>query len=506
MAVRVVLPWVDPQSCGTGGGGFLLHHSAKTKKVEAYDGREAAPVAFKPDAFMKDGEPKPFFEAAVGGLAVGVPGVVHMLEIAHKDHGKLPWADLFQPAIKLATEGFAVTPRLNALLARERFLGTQATAAAYFFQPDGAPWPVGHVLKNPDLAETLTIIAEQGAKGFYRGKVGAAIVRAVTGAPGNPGVMTARDLVRYAAKKREPLCRPYRSFQVCTMPPPTSGGVATLQILGILEPFALSQTDPGSIFDLHLLMEASRLAFADRNAYLADPDSVNVPVQQLLSPAYLEKRRNLIKPDGVIENAQPGIQVADLGVVPQREKDVSTTHMSIVDGAGNAVSYTSSIENAFGSRQFVAGFLLNNQLTDFSFRPTRDGRDVANAAAPGKRPRSSMSPTLVLDRNTREFVLATGSPGGSRIIGYTVKSLIAALDWGLDVQKAVDYPNITNRNGTTDIEANSGLVGLAGSLAALGHTVRQQPMASGLHIIKRTPNGWLAGGADFRREGVVLGE
>ena len=506
VAVQMVLTLVEPQSSGIGGGGFLLFYDAKTKKVDAYDGRETAPAAIEPDVFLADGQPMAFYDAAVGGQAIGVPGVVRMLELAHKEHGKLPWRDLFQPAIERATEGFVVTPRLNALLANERYLKAWPRAAAYFFQPDGSPWPVGHVLTNPDLAATLTAIANGGARAFYEGEIARDIVQAVRAGGGKPGVMTARDLSSYRAKKRPPLCRPYRSFNVCTMPPPTSGGLATLQILGIIEPFALNQTDPGSIFDLHLILEASRLAFADRNAYLADPDFFRVPVNQLLSPAYLTDRRNLIKPDGIVVPAEPGIEISGLGLEPADEKGLSTSHMSIVDKAGNAVSFTSSIENAFGSRQFVRGFLLNNQLTDFSFEPTVDGKPVANAVAGGKRPRSSMAPTIVLDRDTLDFVLATGSPGGSRIIAYTVKSIIATLDWDLDVQKAVDYPNFSNRNGVSDIEAGTELADVAGSLEALGHTVRFGPMASGLHIIRRTPNGYLAGGADYRREGVVLGE
>ena len=504
IAVQAVLGLVEPQSSGIGGGAFLLHYDGDSGAVMAYDGRETAPAAVREDLFLNaDGSPKGFFEAVVGGSSVGVPGVIRMLELAHREHGRLPWDTLFQPAIALAEEGFAVTPRLHYLISVDRYLATFPETRRYFYLPDGEALPVGHRLRNPDYAESLRLIAAVGADGFYSGPLAEAIVARVRTAPRNPGLMTLEDLAAYQAKERPALCRPYRQYEVCGMPPPTSGGIAVLQMLGLLERFDLARAGPEGAEGWHLLAEAGRLAFADRNAYVADSDFVNVPLGRLLARNYLRSRSLLIDPNRSLGEAKPG-DVGQRAAVVRQSAPPSTTHFSIVDGEGNAVSMTSSVENAFGSRLMAGGFILNNQLTDFSFRPEVDGRPVANRVAPGKRPRSSMSPTLVLDEDGG-LILAIGSPGGSRIIGFVTKALVGVLDWGLDVQSAISLPNLTNRNGVTDLEAGTALEPLAGDLEALGHEVQMRGMNSGLHGIRITDKG-LEGGADPRREGVALGD
>ncbi len=506
VAVQLVLNVVEPQSSGIGGSAFMLHYQADGDRVEAYDGRETAPAAATESLFLRpDASPMKFFEAVVGGRSVGAPGVLRLLETAHRRHGRLPWRQLFQPAIQLAREGFALSPRLHMLLARDKFLARQAAAGGFFYDAQGQAWPVGHRLKNPALAETLEAIAEGGAEAFYQGAIARDMVAAVAGAA-NPGGLTLADLSGYRAIVRQPVCAPYRKFRVCGMPPPTSGGITTLQILGILRSFDLAELAPGSLQAVHLISEASRLAYADRARYLADADFVAVPTAGLLRPDYLAGRAALIDPGSSLGQATagepPGRQGRNFAPAPSPSQP-STSHFSIVDERGNAVAMTSSIENAFGSRLLVRGFLLNNQLTDFSFRPQRDGRPVANRVEPSKRPRSSMSPTLVFEG--RRLVLALGSPGGSRIIGYVAKTLIAVLDWGLDVQTAVSLPHHVNRNGGTDLEQSTALVGLVAGLEKLGHKVRLRGLNSGLHAISLSPNG-LAGAADPRREGLVAGD
>ncbi|MFQ6017176.1 MAG: gamma-glutamyltransferase [Kiloniellaceae bacterium] len=504
IAAQLVLNLVEPQSSGIGGGGFLLHYQAASGEIAAYDGRETAPAAATTGLFLKpDGEPMGFWEAAVGGRSVGVPGLLRMLELAHRAHGRLPWATLFKPAIELAEKGFAVSPRLHELIARDKHLKTFPGPAGYFFDETGTARAVGSVRKNPAFAKTLRRIAREGADALYRGPIAAEIVATVRGAAKNPGRLSLEDLAGYRAKRREPLCGPYRAWRVCGMGPPTSGGVAVLQILGILEHFDLAAFEPNAAGAVHLIAEASRLAFADRNRFLADADFVDVPVARLLDPAYLKRRAGFISPDSSLGKAEPGLP-AQQAPAPDRPEPPSTSHLVVIDAAGNAVSMTSSIESAFGSRLMAGGFLLNNQLTDFSFRPEVAGRTVANRVEPGKRPRSSMAPSLVLDRRGR-LVMAIGSPGGSRIIGYVVKALVASLDWGLDIQAAIDLPNAVNRNGPTDVEEDTAAARLAPRLEALGHEVRVRKLTSGLHGIAVTPAG-LVGGADPRREGVALGD
>ena len=508
IAAQMVLGLVEPQSSGIGGGAFLLAYDADAGAVHAYDGRETAPMAVTADLFLKaDGEPMKFYDAVIGGRAVGVPGLVAMLELAHQRHGKLPWASLFAPAIALAEAGFEVSPRLHYLISEATGIDRYDTARAYFFTAEGKPKPVGTRLINQAYAATLKAIAAGGAKAFYKGDIATDMVAAITGAVGNPGVMTVADLGAYEAKDRAAVCRPYRQWRVCGMGPPSSGGVTTLAILGLLEHFDLAALAPGSAEAVHLVSEASRLAYADRARFLADSDFVTVPVRGLLDRGYLADRAALIDREQSMGTAEAGTPPHDDGRLRASEpgtEQFSTTHLCVIDSEGNAVSMTSSVESAFGSRLMVRGFMLNNQLTDFSFRPAVDGVPVANRVAPGKRPRSSMAPTLVFDGNGR-LLLAVGSPGGSRIIGYVTQTLIAMLDWGLDVQQALDLPHHVNRNGPTDLETGTPLADLEAALVALGHDVRVRSLTSGLHAIAITPAG-LEGGADPRREGVALGD
>ncbi len=508
IATQMVLNLVEPQSSGIGGGGFMLHFEAESGAVVAYDGRETAPAAATPDLFLDPGgKPQAFFAAVVGGKAVGVPGLLGMLALAHEAHGKLPWAELFGPAIALAEAGFAVSPRLARLIARDPYLATYPEPRAYFYRADGSPRVAGERLVNAPLAATLRLVAEKGARAFYEGAVARDIVAAVRGAAGNPGRLTLADLGLYRAKARPPVCGAYRAWRVCGMPPPSSGGVGVLQILGLLAHTAIAEAAPGSARAVHLFSEASRLAYADRARYLADSDFVEVPVAGLIDPGYLGRRAALIRGDAVLGKAvagePPGRQGGRLSP-DDGDEGPATTHLSVVDGAGNAVAMTSSIENGFGARLMVRGFLLNNQLTDFSFRPEAGGVAIANRVEAGKRPRSSMAPTLVFDAEGG-LALAIGSPGGSRIISYVAQALVAVLDWGLDAGQAVSLAHHVNRNGATELERGSALETLAPALRALGHEVKVRGLNSGLHAVQALPSG-LAGGADPRREGVALGD
>lgn len=488
IAVQMVLNLVEPQSSGIGGGAFLLHWDAANRAVQAYDGRETAPAAAMPGRFLgPNGTPLAFRDAVGGGLSVGVPGVLRMLEMAHSAHGKLPWARLFEPAIRLAEHGFSLSPRLHALLKAEF---------------GGAAEPVGTLVRNPDFAATLRLIARDGADAFYQGPLAERIVATVRGAARHPGDLSLADLAAYRARERSPVCGAFRTWTVCGMPPPTSGGIAVLQILGLMGHFP--PQPPMSVAGAHLFAEAGKLAFADRNRYVADPDFVAVPAA-LLAPDYLKRRAALIDPSQAMPTAQPGELPERHGWADDRAAELpSTSHISIVDGQGNAAAMTTSIENAFGSKLTVGGFLLNNQLTDFSFRPDEDGRPVANRVEPGKRPRSSMAPTLVFDGAGR-LRLVTGSPGGSGIIAYVARSILAVLDGGLTPQAAATLPHVLNRNGPTELEQGTAAESLSAPLKALGHSVRLVETTSGLHLIAVTPDG-LQGGADPRREGVAVGE
>jgi gamma-glutamyltranspeptidase/glutathione hydrolase len=432
---------------------------------------------------------------------------VRLLDRVHQEHGQLDWATLFQPAIQLAEAGFTVSPRLARLIRfKQSVLRRYPTAAAYFFDAQGQPLQAGTQLQNPDFAATLRTIAQDRSAGFYEGAIASDIVQTVQATSDNPGLLSLDDLASYEAIERPPVCTVYRVYQICGMGPPSSGGITVAQILGILNQFELATLTPESWQAWYWFGEASRLAFADRGLYLADPDFVSVPTETLLQPEYLEQRAALIRPEGpILEDVEAGALSQQQSFALGLEWDSpSTTHISIVDREGNAVSLTSSIEGAFGSQVMVRGFMLNNQLTDFSFLPKREGRLVANRVEPGKRPRSSMAPTIVLDQQNN-LRLVVGSPGGSRIIGYVAKTLIAHLDWGMDIQAAIDLPNRVNRFGMYDLEQHMGLETLQTELEALGYKTRIRSLNSGLHGIAITEDG-LQGGADPRREGIVLGE
>ena len=505
VAIQLVLNLVEPSSSGIGGGAFLLHWDEAN--LVTLDGRETAPAAAKPERFLgPDGKPMQFYDAVVGGRSVGVPGTLRLLETAHKRWGKLPWSQLFQPAIRLAEEGFTVSPRLNGLLTQEKYLQNDPIARAYFFQDDGKPKPVGTVLKNPAFARTLREIADRGADAFYTGDIAADIVATVTRHATNPGDMTLEDLKAYKVEERAPVCGPYRAYRICGMGPPSSGGIAVQQILSTLETQDMAAMKLGPEV-VHWMAEAGRLAFADRALYLGDPAFVNVPVRGLMDPGYLKDRAALVNPDksmGRAKAGDPPFQKTEFRFTPSDSHEFGTSHISVVDRNGHAVSMTTTIEDDFGARIMTrSGFLLNNELTDFSFAPLEDDKPVANRVDAGKRPRSSMAPTIVFDGQNKLHAVV-GSPGGSQIITYVAKTLVGILDWNLDPQVAVDLPNFGSRNGPTEIEAGTEAETWKAALEAKGHQVRAIAMNSGIQAIVVSPNG-LTGGADSRREGVAIG-
>nr|WP_244983077.1 gamma-glutamyltransferase family protein [Comamonas aquatica] len=529
IAVQMVLGLVEPQSSGIGGGAFLLH--AAGSQVLAYDGRETAPAAATENLFLKaDGQPMAFHDAVVGGRSVGTPGAVRMLELAHREHGKLPWASLLQPAIQLAEQGFKVSPRLHTLLRSEKFLPSDPVAHAYFYGADGQPLPVGTLLKNPAYAQVLRAIAQHGSQALHEGPVAQAIVDKVRNHPTNPGVLSLQDLAGYQPKKRQALCHDWnlpasapggtaRSYTLCGFPPPSSGAIAVGQILGILGHTPAAHMPLGSdglpsADWLHYYTEAARLAFADRALYVADPDFVQPPGgswHTLLDHRYLQERARLIGAQSM-QVAKPGNPAQfKVGHAPMPEQiEYGTSHISIVDAFGNALAMTTTIEDQFGSRQMVQGFLLNNELTDFSMAPrAADGQPIANRVQPGKRPRSSMAPTLVFDKATGQVIMSAGSPGGAQIIHYTAKTLQGVLGWGLTPQQAINLPNFSSLNGPTLLEAKRFPAATVQALQARGAEVKEQDLTSGLQAITRgEAHGkrfWF-GGADPRREGVVMGD
>jgi gamma-glutamyltranspeptidase/glutathione hydrolase len=518
IATQLVLTLVEPQSSGIGGGAFLMYYDGK--KVQAYDGRETAPSKADEHLFQHpDGTPMSRREGIVGGRSTGAPGVLRMLALAHRQHGKLPWKTLFQPAIRLSEQGFAVSPRLHSLLAEDPYIRKDPTARAYFYAPDGNPWPVGHVLKNPALARTLHELADGGAEVFYTGRIARDIEAKVKSHPTNPGLLSAADIAAYQPKLREPVCNDYRAYTVCGMPPPSSGGIAVAQMLGMLETRdmkALAPSDgiPGTEA-VHLFTEVGRLAYADRDRYAADTDFVPLPgrgIPALLDKGYLSQRASLIgqRSMGKAQAGHPpGVESAWNWGMDNSIEAHSTSHIVAVDPYGAGLSMTTSVEDAFGSRQMVDGFILNNQLTDFSFDSRDASGPIANRVEPGKRPRSAMSPTIVFDKKTRRFVEAVGSPGGPLIINYVAKVLVGTLDWGLDMQQAISLPNFGSRNGPTELETGRFPVAEIEALKARGHTVRVFEQTSGLQGIARMDiHGvplWF-GGADPRREGIAKGD
>lgn len=508
VAVQTVLSLVEPQSSGLGGGAFLVWYDAAAGKVTTFDGREMAPKAATGDLFLgTDGKPLNFFDAVVGGRSVGAPGVVRLLEMVHGRYGKLGWANLFDPAIRLARDGFVVSPRLAALVADDADkLGAQASTRDYLF-PAGKPIAAGETLRNPPYAETLAAIARDGPDAFYKGPIADGIVQAVRSHPTNPGLLSGEDLADYKAIERPAVCAPYRGLQVCGMGPPSSGALAIGQMLGMVEPFDLATLGPDDPESWRILGDATRLAFADRERYVADADFVSIP-KGLLNADYLSTRSALLRrptalPQDGVTSGDPPWDKAELRRDGVSLDVPSTTHFVVVDDAGNVASVTSSIENGFGSRLMTGGFLLNNQLTDFSFAPEEDGRAVANRVEPGKRPRSSMSPTIILGDGKPVFAL--GSPGGSSIIPYVAKTIVALVDWKMDISQAIALPHLTNRFGTYDLETGTSAVSLAKDLEALGYKTAAKEQNSGLQGVAITANG-IEGGADPRREGVAVGD
>lgn len=510
IAMQMVLTVVEPQSSGIGGGAFLLYYQQKTKKVSAYDGREAAPKEVSEDLFIGDnGSPMDFHDALVGGKSVGVPGVIKMLELAHQEQGKLSWESLFAAAIKKAEKGFSISPRLHKLIAATPKLRSFPETEAYFFEGEKAK-EIGTWLKNLDLAATFRLISQQGSRVFYEGEIAEAIANAVQKAPVNPGSLSLEDLAAYRAIKREPLQTRYHDYEIYGFPPPSGGGIAIAQMMKMLEYANVKALQPNDLSFIQLFTEASRLAFADRNYYVADPDFFSVPTKKLLKSTYLQSRGKLLDPFQALEIVShgdwpgkgkkccPALHLASSLEFP------STTHLCVVDADGNVASMTSSIENAFGSTLFVKGFFLNNQMTDFAFASVYEGTKAANRIEPGKRPMSSMSPTLVFD-SEGEFVLAAGSAGGSRIVDYVAQTLLGVLTFGLNIQEAIDYPHYTALSAQIDLEKGTFLEQFAPQLETRGNPVNISALTSGTHGIQKK-EGKLIGGVDPRREGEAIGE
>lgn len=505
VAVQAMLSLVEPQSSGIGGGAFILYWDNKNKVLHTFDGRETAPTSVNSHWFMKGNKPMRWIEAVVGGKSVGVPGAVKALEMAQSEFGKLPWNTLFDDTIKTAEDGFKVSPRLAKLVALDYHPGlkTFPSSSVYFF-PAGNPLKEGVVKKNRKLAKTLRGIAEKGSDYLLKGEVAQKIVDAVNSAEINPGQMTLDDLASYEPVKREPVCGLYHEKRICGMAPPSSGGVNVYQILKMLENFELSEYGPDSVEFANLYTQASAMSYADREKFIADSDFTNLPFAAMINTAYLQRRAENISVDKKWRRARAGNPYADANVALGTSMELpNTSHVSIVDKDGNAVSMTTSIEFMFGSGIMVEGFLLNNQLTDFSFSPTKDRFPVPNRVEPGKRPRSAMSPTMVFD-NEGNLELVVGSPGGSRIVSYVAQTIIGVVDFGLDIQQAINLPKITNRNDYTALEKGTPITSLESALKALGHNVKVVDLNSGLHGIQ-FKSGKLIGGADPRREGIAVG-
>lgn len=506
VAIQLMLTLVEPQSSGLGGGAFLLHWDEARQSLRAFDGREAAPMAATPGLFLKaDGSPMSFPEAVLSGRSVGVPGAIRMLETVHRLYGRLPWAKLAEPAIQAAEMGFTVTPRLEKMLTIDPALRRNPAAQALYYQGRNEPLKAGTQFRNPNLAQSLRRVATEGADGLLKGELARDIVRAVQNHPVTPGMLNLTDLARYEAKERTPVCAPFRIWRICGFGPPSSGGIAVLQILGLMEASGQPQGGTVTIPEIHRFIEAGRLAFADRDMYVADSDFLPVPVAGLIDRNYIVNRARLIKPAQSMGEAAPGEPPGRRGEVPglwRHDGPPGTSHLSVVDLEGNAISMTTSIESAFGSRLMVGGFLLNNELTDFSFKPEVNGHAVVNRVEPGKRPRSSMSPSMVFDGNGR-LVMVAGSVGGSQIINDVAQALWLILDKGWRPQAAAELYHFGSRNGPAELETGADPAWQAG-LEAFGHKVQSLEMTSGLHIVLRTRDGWLSG-IDPRREGAAFG-
>ena len=507
IAAQLVLNVVEPQSSGIGGGAFVLYFDAKTKTTRYFNGRETAPENANSKMFLdENGKPRAFNDVVKGGLSVGTPGLLKVLKEVHKKYGKLSWEELFEPAIMIAKQGFPMDERIEVIAKNVAYLKDFSGFAALYLKEDGTPKDLGTLITNPELAQTFTTISKEGIGTFYSGKIAEDIAAAVQNSPTNPGHLSVNDLKNYQIKEGELICGSYRvKYKVCSMPLPSSGGIALLQILGILENFDLSKLQPSSLEAIHLITEATRLGYADRNKYVADV--ADVPIEKMLDKEYLKKRSDLINLKHSMSRVEAG-EFADVktsyNIDTQAVELPSTTHISIVDEGGNAVAMTSSIEYYFGSALNVGGFMLNNQLTDFAFTPEIDGKPVANRLEPGKQPRSSMSPTFVFDENNN-LIMVVGSPGGPRIIQFVLKTIVAYLDWNLDIQKAISLPNFVVLNNTIELEKRTDLEKLQSDLEKMGHKVKAADLVSGIQAITIKPGG-LEGGADPRRGGVAIGE
>jgi len=508
IATQLVLGLVEPESSGIGGGAFMLVYDPKTKQTTSFDGREMAPASATPTMFLDaNGAPRTKPDAIPGGLSVGIPGVIKMLWLAHQKYGKLPWAKLFEPAIKLSDDGFPVGPKLARTIKNFTRGANMPDIKAHFYHPDGTPLAEGEIYKSPDYAATLRKIAKEGPDGFYKGEIAQAIVDKVQQAPRQQGGMTLADLENYQAKERAPVCGDYREYRLCSMGPPSSGGVAVLQILGMLQRFKPAELTPNTVSGAHLFAQASRLAYADRAQYLADPAFVDVPVKGLLDKGYLAGRAALIDPAHDMGTAVAGNPPQKHAALSPQVSPVlhGTSHMTIVDGNGEVVAMTTSVESVFGAEIMTKGFMLNNTLTDFSFQPVREGKPVANAPAAGKLPLSAMSPTIVFDKNG-SFLVSVGSPGGPANINYVSQILVGMLDAKMTVKDAIAMPHEINMNGTTLLEQSPNSDALAAQLRAMGHTVTIPRIeGSGLHGIQKVKGGFV-GAADPRRDGIALGD
>lgn len=507
ITTQLMLGLVEPQSSGIGGGAFLVYWDAKQKKLTTYDGRETAPLAATPQLFQDEqGQPMQFYDAVVGGRSVGTPGVVKLMWETHQKYGKLKWEQLFEPVIQVAQKGFAISPRLATLISKDaKRLSRFPATKAYFFNPDGSAKKQGTILKNPAYANTLSSIANHGADAFYKGKIARDIVNTVKSAQGNPGVLAQQDFDTYKVKQREPVCSAYQSYDICGMGPPASGALTVNQILTMTQEFDLQTWGPESAKSWQVIADASLLAFADRGMYMADEDFVPMPTQGLVDSEYLKQRAKLITPGKALESVSAGSPPWSYARQQSPDESIelpSTSHFNIVDKEGNVVSMTASVENAFGSRLMTNGFILNNELTDFSFRTHNNGKPIANRLEPGKRPRSSMAPTIIL-KDGKPY-MAIGSPGGSRIIGYVAQAIIAHTQWGMDIQQAINQAHVLNRFGTLDIEQGTSAEDLKPELERMGFEIKVGDLNSGLHAI--LINGrQLEGAADPRREGTAIG-
>lgn len=506
IAIQIALTVVEPQSSGISGGGFYVYHDAAKGRVFTYDGRETAPDAASPRWFFDaDGKPLPYREAIPGGKSVGVPGNIRLMALVHARHGSLPWAKLFEPAIRLARDGFALTPRMRGAIGNGGRAGLSEWGRAYLFDAGGEPKAVGTILRNRELAQLLERVATLGPDTFYVGPSAEALVRTVRGAARNPSRMTAGDLAAYEAKERPPVCAPYRGYRICGMGPPSSGATTVYATLKQLERFDLRRLGKDSPVAWHLIGNSMRLAFADRDAYIADPDFVPVPVAGLMDPAYLESRSRLISPERAIGEAVAGTPPGAPRVTAAAAMEVpSTSHLSVADRSGNVASVTSTIEGAWGSGLTVNGMFLNNELTDFSIAPEVDGAPVANRVEGGKRPRSSMAPTIVYgpDGNVR---LAVGAAGGPTIIAQVAKAIVAVIDWDLSAQEAIALPTIFAPGDTLLVERGTSLEAMIPALRALGNKASPIPPGFKANAIEWANGGW-RGGADPRSEGVALAQ